>query len=149
MRVRLSASSCTALPIRLACRILQPVQPQLLSSVTSRRYQHWSSRLNCISTMPPKQATLGYVKSSQTTLGCDEDSQLHKASEKAADILAIGSFSARTAPQRNSSRSCPSPPGLRPSNKMQNRKKSPFLLPQTRSQKPVQRQNRMRRSKQK
>ena len=76
MPIPFSALGCTALPLRLARRTLQPIQQQLLSSAILYRHPHWSSQLRNFATMPPKQATLGYVKSSQTTLGCEEYHQL-------------------------------------------------------------------------
>ncbi|KAJ8110925.1 hypothetical protein OPT61_g6362 [Boeremia exigua] len=57
MPVRFSASSCT-IPLRLACRTLPPIRPQLLSGAVTRRLQRESAQL-CTATMPPKQATLG------------------------------------------------------------------------------------------
>ncbi|KAJ4314830.1 ATP-dependent DNA ligase Cdc17 [Neodidymelliopsis sp. IMI 364377] len=69
MPLRFSASCCTSLPLRLACRTLQPIRSQLLYSAVSKRTKVSQHRSLSITTMPPKQATLGYVKSSQTTLG--------------------------------------------------------------------------------
>lgn len=52
-----------------------------------------SSRLLLLrssSTMPPKQATLGYVKPSQTTLGCVESYELSNPS--VLDIVSDATF---------------------------------------------------------
>ena len=124
MPVSFRVSSCTTLPLRLACRTLQAIRPQLLSSITSRRFQSEGLQICSIATMPPKQATLGYVRSSQTTLGCEEatNCMLHRSLH--IDKHTTGSSLARTAPPRSSNRSCLSRPKRSPRRKTQRKQKN-------------------------
>jgi hypothetical protein len=69
----------------------------------------WSSHDNCTSAiMAPKQATLGYVKSSQTTLGCgDTFDQYSICNSNADDLIIESSLANQMAKLRSSNRSCP------------------------------------------
>jgi hypothetical protein len=65
---------------------------QIGTAVILRRHHslspRWSTRDNCtLAVMAPKQATLGYVRSSQTTLGCDKIPVLHRDCYSNADNL--------------------------------------------------------------
>lgn len=125
MPVSFRVSSCTALPLRLACRTLQPIRPQLLSSITSRRFQSEGLQICSIATMPPKQATLGYVRPSQTTLGCEQAINCMFHENLSADKDTTGTSLARTAPPRSSNRSCPSQLKRSPRRKTQRKQKNP------------------------
>jgi hypothetical protein len=82
MPLRFSSLYSTA--IRPLC-VKDHFFPRYTFSIALRRtYQttpplHWSSarELHSSLTMAPKQATLGYVKSSQTTLGCGDTTKWH------------------------------------------------------------------------
>jgi hypothetical protein len=77
MPVRFNASYCAALAPRRSCSRLP--SSQLRTTLVLRPYSHTRSTLTecTFATMPPKQATLGYVKSSQTTLGCEDKGDAH------------------------------------------------------------------------
>jgi hypothetical protein len=92
----------------------------------------WGARDNYIGiAMAPKQATLGYVKSSQTTLGCGDTSKWHRVCYSNADEpIAESSLETRTQIHRNSSRSCLFRPNRRPKRKMQKSKMSRSHLPE-------------------
>jgi hypothetical protein len=80
MPIRFNASYCNLIP-RLSCSRLPPVRSFQSSSILLRRncpQQRWSAHdLGTFVVMAPKQATLGYVKSSQTTLGCGDTHNHH------------------------------------------------------------------------
>jgi hypothetical protein len=79
MPVRFNASYCAALaPRRSCCRL---PSSQLRTTLILRPYSPTRSTLTecTFATMPPKQATLGYVKSSQTTLGCEDIGDPHSS----------------------------------------------------------------------
>jgi len=75
MRLRFNVSSRTPVASRLPLTHLLSTRPRsTLSALLFRCHGAPQSACNArdFAVMAPKQATLGYVKSSQTTLGCDD-----------------------------------------------------------------------------
>jgi hypothetical protein len=78
-----------------------------------------------LAAMAPKQATLGYVKPSQTTLGCGDTLVQRRHCFHNADNLGTGSSSGnQTAPQQSSNRSSPFRRSRRVRAKMQSQRQS-------------------------
>lgn len=75
MPLRFNASCCCIKP-RLSFALQPSLRSLQSSSIVLRRNclpQRWSAdHARAFAAMAPKQATLGYVKSSQTTLGCGD-----------------------------------------------------------------------------